>query len=246
MSTGYKAVLGALEDYHSTVKNTEYLRQDAARDGEYDTDGSVGPHLRQYHRYAAKAKHLARGHGQRSPDASRADSEVLAGLDKELADGGKIPAGISFEKVLAFARKGISLNDMAAVKDMTPLEARNHIEYQTIGKDIPEKTKSEYTEHGFRASEAVPSSEPGLGLFGGMKYRSLDIPITPETVTGTLAKVSRTGKVEQLGSGACNTVYDAIQARRRQDLRRHVQAAGRQRSEPLAPARTWLAMKRRT
>ncbi|MCW1838990.1 hypothetical protein [Prosthecomicrobium hirschii] len=206
MSTGYKAVLGALEDYHGTVKNADTSGK-TPRETVKSLMGQLDRIYDNADRYAAKAKHSHKGMVNEVQMQVEQDREVLAGLDKELADGGKIPAGMSFEKVLAFAREGISLDDMAAVKDMTPLEARNHIEYQTIGKDIPEKTKSEYTEHGFRASEAVPLEQTGLGLFGGMKYRSLDIPITPETVTGTFSESSRTGKVEQLGSGACNTVY---------------------------------------
>ncbi|MBT9292935.1 hypothetical protein [Prosthecodimorpha staleyi] len=208
MSTGYKAVLGGLEDYHGTIKKAD-TSGETPRETVKSLMGQLDRVYDHAERYGAKAKHSHKGMVNEVQMQVEQDREVLAGLDKELASGGKIPPGMSFEQVLAFAREGISLNDMASVKDMTPLEARNHIEYQTIGKDIPDKTKTEYTEQGFRASEAVLLEKSGLGLFGGMKYRALDIPIIPETVSGKFAEATRTGKIEELGSGAFNSVYKA-------------------------------------
>lgn len=204
MSTGYKNVLSGLSDYHQGLKQADTGNPKATIEtlaGQLDKIFDLAD------RYAAKSKHTHKGMvGEVQMQVER-EKVALEGLKSELSQGAKIPEGMSFETVLAFAREGISLRDMASVKDMSPLEARNHIEYQSIGKDLSDKEKTAYTQAGFRASEAVLLHRSGLGIEGGLQYRGMDIPITPETIVTSLKHENVTGKPEMLGKGGFNTVF---------------------------------------
>jgi hypothetical protein len=125
MSTGYKAVLGGLKDYHqifnsdSNQKAVGQPRVDAMME-QIDRVGT-----------AAQRYMQAKGHSHKAEIAEiqtqvANEKQVLKGLKDEVDKGVKLPGNMELWDIVAFAREGIALKDIAALhaEGLSPQDAR--------------------------------------------------------------------------------------------------------------------------
>lgn len=216
MSTGYKAILGGLENYKKAFENDTF-NQSNVKNG-YGTSSSP------LHRLQVLEEHLdglssssekyinARGHSHKDEiRALKADvqreKEVVTGLMDEISKGGKLPEGMELSEVVAFARQGISLRDMGGLHAMgvSPQGARDAIDAGLS----PSQLKA-YVDAGFKGEEAALLHKAGLGIAGGAMYREMHLAITPDTIVkGFKDGPSLKEPLAPLGSGAFNTVFTA-------------------------------------
>lgn len=142
------------------------------------------------------------------------EHRVLSDLLSELKTGIPLPEKAQLPQVLAFAREGIRLEDMARflASGSSPAQAREQLDIERGNRLTEQLTKMDPAQKqllldDFTESEIVLLETSGLGIDGGKAYRLLDLPITPQTIVRT--KEQEVGAMLALGAGACNTVYAA-------------------------------------
>jgi len=142
------------------------------------------------------------------------ERRVLSDLLSELKMGTSVPEKADLSHILAFAREGIRLDNMARFVDsaMPPAEARKQLDIERRNRLSEQLSKLDPAQEkllldDFTKDEILLLEMSGLGIDGGMRYKHLALPITPQTIVRT--KEQEVGKMLPLGSGACNTVYAA-------------------------------------
>lgn len=142
------------------------------------------------------------------------EHRVLCALLSELKTGTPLPEKAQLPQVLAFAREGIRLEDMARfmASGSSPAQAREQLDIERGNRLTEQLSKMDPAQKqllldDFTESEIVLLETSGLGIDGGKAYRLLDLPITPQTIVRT--KEQEVGAMLALGAGACNTVYAA-------------------------------------
>ncbi len=147
------------------------------------------------------------------------ERRVLQGLLDELRNGGTLPEGADLSHALAFAREGVSLQDMNRLMDKGLLpsqatDARVLLDSEraaSLMDDLDSRTPEEKAllTSQFSEGEILLLQLSGLGRNGGDAYRELGIPITRQTVVAEHTDEQRLDDMSKLGNGASNTVYAA-------------------------------------
>lgn len=215
MSTGYKAVLNNLDNYHNQVtrdqgtlfglmafggSTSSLSRLHVLEDSLSDLKASAD-------KYMNSSKHTHKTEIGQVRAQIKAETEVLESLMDQVGKGAELPKDMSMAEILDFARNGIAVKDMPDFKGMTGAQARQMISTGQIDPNFSPAKLTAYQNAGFTRAEAMLLEKSGLGLEGGRLYRNMDIPIRPDTIVKNFDDSVRTGNLVKLGKGAFNTVY---------------------------------------
>lgn len=216
---GYPGILKGLQQYHDACN----LRGTVAG-GDGDVAGQAMTLLENLR--AITQEYLKTGTNTQPTEAIKdlndqvfIELQVLRGLHDELRQGGTLPEGADLSHALAFAREGVSLQDMTRLmaKGLLPSqasEARIVLDSErgaSLLNDLNSRTPEEkaYLTRSFNESEILLLELSGLGEKGGEEYRRLGIPITRQTIATERTDEQRLGEMSLLGGGAFNKVYTA-------------------------------------
>jgi hypothetical protein len=192
MSTGYKAILKGLEDYHDAL--------DRGGKGAKGRMKLLRGHLQSMqatnNAYLGKAGHSRNHNIEALGHQIRNEIRLLDRAIQQMSEGADWPDGVSLKDGLNFARQGVEIGDLRA--SMTR-------DLQDSGMTL--ENLQPYRDAGFTGSEARLLEDSGLGLQGGMKFREANLKVTADTLPGPLTSGNEI-EFRELGSGAMNTVFE--------------------------------------
>lgn len=214
MSTGYKAILNNLDNYHNQISRDQgtlygfmafggtssLSRLHALEDSLSDLQSSAN-------KYMNSSKHSHKAEIGQIRAQIKAETEVLQSLMDQVGKGAELPKDMSMAEILDFARNGIAVKDIPDFKGLTGAQARHMIETKQLDPNFPPAKLTAYHNAGFNRVEAMLLERSGLGVEGGRLYRDMEIPIRPDTIVKNFDDSVRTGGLVKLGKGAFNTVY---------------------------------------
>ncbi|MET1117282.1 MAG: hypothetical protein ABWY08_20335 [Comamonas sp.] len=221
LSGGHIKILAGLDQYHSsyaghTLKASERDATVRALDNAVKLLEKLEPNTEKY-LHAGNAPRASDPQAQAIQDLHDQiplERRVLLALSHELKMGTPLPEGADLSHAMAFAREGISLDDMVRFMDSgtSPTQARKQLDTEQserlteqLSQLAPEQKKALLDD--FTEKEIVLLEMSGLGIDGGKEYRRLDLPITPQTIVRT--DDQEVGHMLPLGAGACNEVFAA-------------------------------------
>ena len=237
MSTGYKKVLGELNNYEHTTGRMN-INGAGHHDVEYalDTLNDVGKAV---DKYLQGDKHGRKDEMKTLKKQIDAEKNLLTELMHELkSSGAKLPDGMTIRDAMEYMRNGCSLDqalenfkqgvkpenaqlfsghgssvsgsekpEVGGPKVEGPKVEGPKVEAPKTESTLPKDVEQRYLNVGCTKQEAKLLHDAGLTPEIGAKYKRLGVPINKDTLVGELIDKNLDGPTKKLGNGAFNTVF---------------------------------------
>jgi hypothetical protein len=190
-STGYKALLKGLDQYHSALKSGQHVTPerlegllDHLQDLRKGTDRYVDG---RFHTHTGEIKDL-RYQLDRNID-------LLKVMLQQMKGGAAWPPGTSLRQGIKLARQGVPVKDLFTFRYQNLLNS---------GMRVDELKP--YDDLGLSGAEARLLNESQLGLEEARMYHDVNLPVTRETLLDPNLRSANETAFTELGSGSLNTV----------------------------------------